>query len=207
MGYTTYTVIRSLEAVRSALSLRLAEGGILHAAIDVFAQHGFTATRVEDILAAAGVARRTFYKYFRSKEEVLAAIYELATSELIDVIQSAGSEAPGDPLDAIRDGLDAYLDYHVANARLLRVLVQQAIRLDSPLAVHRRRFREQLIRLLDAAVQASTGEILDPMFFAALISAVEGVSLDLLSSDPSETEVDRAKSALHSILERTLRPG
>jgi hypothetical protein len=100
--------------------------------------------------------------------------------------------------------LDAYLDYHVEHGELLRVLVQEAVRVESPLAVHRRRFREELVRLLDAAVRASTGEAHDPLLYAALISAVEGVSLELLASRPDAREVARAKSVLHLILERTL---
>jgi AcrR family transcriptional regulator len=184
----------------------MSEGGILRAAIDVFGEHGYLATRVEDILQAAGVARRTFYKYFSSKDDLLSAIYALATNELLGQIQSAGTIEEKDPLDAIRRGLDAYLDYHVANARLLRVLVQQAIRSDSPLFVHRKKFRDDLVRLIDAAVRLSTKEEHDPLLYAALISAVEGVSLELLESKATEKDVERAKDALHLIFERTLRP-
>jgi AcrR family transcriptional regulator len=187
------------------MSSRLAENNILLAAADAFAELGFSATRVEDILEGAGVARRTFYKYFGSKEEVLTAIYALATDEITRAIQNAALSAESaDPIDALRLGLDAYLDYHADNARLVRVLVQQAIRYESPLAEHRRRFREDLIRLMASAVRASTGEVHDPMLYGALLSAVEGISLELLADEPGSSEVKRAKAALHLILERTL---
>jgi AcrR family transcriptional regulator len=179
-------------------------GGIVDAASSVFSRIGFAVARVEDILSEADVARRTFYKYFSGKEDVLLAIYQLATDELIAAIQLAGAKSEGDPLDAIRRGLDAYLDYHVAHAGLLRVLVQEAVRSESPLAVHRRRFREALARLLDAAVRSKSGEEHDPLFYAALISAVEGVSLDLLSEKPSVRQVRRAKESLHLLLSRAL---
>lgn len=182
--------------LRSALAL---------AAVDVFTRLGFASTRVEDILEAAGCARRTFYRYFNGKEAVLAAIYELATRELTMAIQSAATSAR-DPLDAICGGLDAYLDYHVAHAKLLRILVSQAIRSESPLARHRQRFREELIRLLDAAVRATTGEEHDPMYYAALLSAAEGISLELLASGAGHAEVERAKSVLHTLLQRAVRP-
>ena len=32
-----------------------------------------------------GIARRTFYKHYGSKEDVLAAVYELATTELLNI--------------------------------------------------------------------------------------------------------------------------
>src|SRR6266404_5782751 len=53
-GYSMYTVPKSspesapraLDLARSVLTARLSENGILRAAVDVFAQHGFSATRV-----------------------------------------------------------------------------------------------------------------------------------------------------------------
>jgi AcrR family transcriptional regulator len=213
MKRKVYTVYPSAQAILArAATHRIHDvssdvtSHILSAAIDVFVELGFSAARVEDILESAGVARRTFYRHFGSKEAVLAAIYERAIGELLSAVQSAGTAAPGDPFDAIYRGLDAYLDYHVAHAKLVRILVQQAIRSDSPLAPARRRFRQELTRLLDAAVRASTGEEHDPLFYAALISAVEGVSLELLAGKVGKKEVERAKTVLHLLLERTLLP-
>jgi AcrR family transcriptional regulator len=182
---------------------RLATAGILRAAIETFSRQGFAATRVEDILEAANVARRTFYKHFGNKEEVLAAVYKLATDELTQSMRRAAG-GDGDPLDAVRRAVDAYLDYHVANSRLVAVLVQQAVRTDSPLFVHRQQFREDLVQLLDMAVRAATGERHDPLLYMALISAVEGTSLDLLSGECGPDEVARAKKVLHLILDRTI---
>jgi AcrR family transcriptional regulator len=193
----------SLRKAQPSLVARLAGSGILNAAIEVFSRQGFAATTVEDILKAASVARRTFYKQFGNKEEVLAAIYELATGELLGAIRGDGATG-GDPLDAVGRALDTYLDYHIANARLVRVLVQQAIRSDSALHALRQRFRQNLIELLDAAVRTSTGEHNDPMLYAALVSALEGISLDLLSSEAGPREVARAKKVMHLLLERTL---
>jgi AcrR family transcriptional regulator len=203
MSRATRTSQTSAPKGQSSLLTRLAASGILRGAIEVFSRHGFAATRVEDILQAADVARRTFYKHFSNKEQVLAAIYEMATSELLGAIRSAGVAGEG-PLDAIGRALDAYLDYHVANARLVRVLVEEAIRSDSVLHPYRKRFRQDLIELLDVAVRATSGEQNDPMFYAALVSGLEGLSLDLLASDAGPHEVARAKQVMHLLLERTL---
>lgn len=191
---------------QGGLAARIAQGGIVAAAAGVFARRGFASARVEDILEAAGIARRTFYKYFGSKEEVLAALYDVATRELLDAVAEAGASEGRDALDAVRRGLDVYLDYHVENAALLKVLVEQAIRSDSPLAEGRRRFRKELVRILDAAVRARTGEKNDPMLYAALVSALEGVSLDLLAGGGAKGEVARAKRVMHLVIDRVLLP-
>src|SRR5215475_13080759 len=100
------------------LAARVAQSGVVAASVGVFARRGFVATRVEDILAAAGIARRTFYKYFQSKEDVLAAIYDFATGELLREIQSAAETSDDDPFASVLRGLDTYLDYHAENAPL-----------------------------------------------------------------------------------------
>jgi mycofactocin system transcriptional regulator len=41
-----------------------------HAAFDLFGRQGFDATTVDDIAAAAGIGRRTFFRYFPSKNDV-----------------------------------------------------------------------------------------------------------------------------------------
>lgn len=49
---------------------------ILRAATRVFAQHGFFNAQVADVAREAGVAAGTVYLYFRSKDDLLASIFE-----------------------------------------------------------------------------------------------------------------------------------
>lgn len=50
---------------------QVASATIAQTALDLFVRDGFQATSVETIATAAGCSPRTFYRYFRSKEETL----------------------------------------------------------------------------------------------------------------------------------------
>ena len=61
---------------------------ILKAAIKVFANKGFYATRVSEIAKAAGVADGTIYLYFKNKDDVLITIFEDGLKQLLEILQS-----------------------------------------------------------------------------------------------------------------------
>lgn len=49
-------------------------GELLDAALDLFVEKGFTATRAEEVAARAGVSKGTLFLYFQSKEELFKAV-------------------------------------------------------------------------------------------------------------------------------------
>lgn len=49
-------------------------GELLDAALDLFVEKGFTATRAEEVAARAGVSKGTLFLYFPSKEELFKAV-------------------------------------------------------------------------------------------------------------------------------------
>ena len=186
-----------------SLSIRirdqLGRSDVLRAAVEVFGAQGVRATRVQDLLESAGVARRTFYKHFRSKEDVLTKLYSFATRELLDAIERARAES-SDPLAGLRAALDAYLEFHVTNHAIARVLIEEAIRSDGPLHPLRAKFRRQLIAELTNAARELTGRSLDPYVFVALVSGLEGISLELLASERTSEDVQRARATILGLM-------
>jgi AcrR family transcriptional regulator len=183
------------------LSTRLAPGGVLAAALEVFEKKGFAQARVEDILEVAGIARRTFYRHFKSKEEVLAALYQLAIGEILSSLHNVENE--DDPLLGIRRGIDVYLDYHAKNAGTLRLLMGQSMRPDSPIFPMRKAFRAALVQIMDHAARKH-GKQLAPFVFVALISALEGLSFELLETGVTPAELEIARQTVKALLAKVL---
>lgn len=62
-------------------------------ALDLFDRQGFDATTVEDISAAAGVSKRTFFRYFTTKADVLWAEFDLEIATLQDLLADTPTDA------------------------------------------------------------------------------------------------------------------
>jgi AcrR family transcriptional regulator len=73
-------------AARRAQRRRTTADRIYRAALSLFRERGFEATRVEDIAQAAGVSKGTFFNYFRSKDAVLGHLGERQMQRLAAAI-------------------------------------------------------------------------------------------------------------------------
>ncbi|MFD5628596.1 TetR family transcriptional regulator [Streptomyces sp. NPDC127072] len=62
---------------------------IARAAAGLFMREGLRATRAEDIARAAGIAPRTFYRYFASKEESLAPLFAAGVHKWAETVRDA----------------------------------------------------------------------------------------------------------------------
>lgn len=69
---------------------------LLEHALTVLSRRGYAATRVEDICAAAGVSRATFYRYFENKDEVFDALIDLMMAEALDTASHLGAVTADD---------------------------------------------------------------------------------------------------------------
>lgn len=75
--------VRSLQERKQALI----RDTIWQAAIDLFAEKGFDETTVDDIAQAAGTSRRSFFRYFESKSDLMAQPIVSYETSLVDAIQ------------------------------------------------------------------------------------------------------------------------
>jgi len=73
------------------------------AALALFVEKGFAATRLDDVAARAGVSKGTLYLYFDSKEALFRAVIEDSVLPLIDAIEAKVAALKDDPVRLLRE--------------------------------------------------------------------------------------------------------
>jgi len=91
---------------------------ILDESASLFIAKGFENVSVEDIIAAAEIARSSFYRFFSNREEVLASIIRPVFEQGIVALDAIGPRSPDDVMNAI---FDMYLNLWKSSPDSLRV--------------------------------------------------------------------------------------
>ena len=74
-----------------------------------FAERGYAATSVEEIIQRAGVARGALYHHFAGKNALFRAVYDAVQAEIAARVVAAALAVP-EPWAGVRAGLSAFLD-------------------------------------------------------------------------------------------------
>jgi AcrR family transcriptional regulator len=72
---------------------------LLDTALQLFLEHGYERTTVEQITEAVGVAKGTFYHYFGTKQDLLEELVRRWSDELFEQIEAALAETNGSALE------------------------------------------------------------------------------------------------------------
>jgi mycofactocin system transcriptional regulator len=105
----------------------------------LFERQGFDSTTVDDIAAAAGIGRRTFFRYFTSKNDLVWGDFEDQLDRLRSMLASAPAEMP--ILVALRNSVVEFNRYDSDvvpwhRRRMELILRVPALRADSTLRYH-----------------------------------------------------------------------
>jgi AcrR family transcriptional regulator len=111
------------------------QAAILKAARKLFGADGFAATTMDDIAAAARVAKGAVYHHFKTKEEVFEAVFEQVSHDLVAEIDAV-ARAEKDALVAMAAGTQHYL------AACAKGAAGQIILRDGPAVLGWERWRE-----------------------------------------------------------------
>jgi AcrR family transcriptional regulator len=180
---------RKQEVVRVALAAA-AEG--------LFLVRGFEETTVEQIARAAGVSRRTFFRYFESKEDVLAEHAERLGERLYAAL---AARPPGEPpLLAIRNALVPALEAGLQDGAVVRSIIRllrESNSLRRVVLARRNRLEERVAALMTRRLRADAADR-TPMLLAFLTRAL----LDTAFNAWYDNETDDVAGLVDDMIDR-----
>lgn len=99
---------------------------LLEVATEVFADKGFSGTRIDDIVERTRTTKRMIYYYYGSKENIYLAVLERAYQSIRGAEQELNVEGL-DPVDALRKLAELTYDHHLDNSDLIRLFAIENI--------------------------------------------------------------------------------
>jgi AcrR family transcriptional regulator len=142
-----------------------ARGRLAEAALELFAESGYDRTTVEDIATRAGLTKRTFFRYFADKREVLFAGGDEFQTLFLTGLASARDSAT--PLEAVARSLESVGPFfrdrgefarrrHAVIAANPELLERELVKLASVAAALAAALRERGVEEPAASVTAET---------------------------------------------------
>lgn len=156
---------------------------ILRAATKVFATRGFFTAQVADVARAADVAAGTVYLYFRSKDDLLIAIFERTMTEAIAEGRAA-LDGVASPLERLRRIARLHLE-RLGRDRHLAVVFQVELRQTTKFMERfsTTKLRDYLGLIRDAIVEGQTAGLIRPDVNPTLAAKVLFGALDEMATN------------------------
>ncbi|HEY6530991.1 MAG TPA: TetR/AcrR family transcriptional regulator [Acidimicrobiales bacterium] len=144
---------------------------ILRAALQMFGERGYRATRVEHITAAVGCSRPSFYQYFSSKKDLFRQLGTQVAREQFRITEAMGDVTPdADGWRALRAWLEASADLYEAYWPVYEAFSAAASD-DDLMSTGAQRVAERQIRVFSRKVDESALRAIAPDELSALLSS------------------------------------
>ena len=172
---------------------------LLNGVVEAVAEHGYNATTISRIAAAAKISRRTFYEHFEGKEDCFLAAYEMIEAHVLDSMLAA--PGAGEPWpERVRARLAALLDVLARDAAVSRCFLVEPLAAGGDVAT---RYREAM-QLLAATLRPEPppSELDMEVRDQALIGGIATLIVRRLNAGGAE----RLRELLPDLVELALAP-
>jgi len=145
---------RGRHAAAREVVLASQRGRLLEAMAQCVAEHGYAATTVAQVIARAGVSRKTFYEHFADKRACFLAAWEVGTEILLEQVLAAGAAADGWRA-RLRAGADAFVEVLAAEPDFARSFTIEVLSVGEEALARRAQINERFAHALaDTHAQA-----------------------------------------------------
>jgi AcrR family transcriptional regulator len=109
---------------------RAVRGELTELAKDLFVEKGYDETTIDDLATAAGMSKRTFFRYFASKEELVMGKYEVLGEQLAEDLAARPADEP--IWASLRQMFGRVVEYFESEARGATAVAMENIVRDHP---------------------------------------------------------------------------
>lgn len=149
------------------------KAAIQREALRLFAEQGYEATTVDEIVDAVEVSRATFFRYFPTKAELV--LHDVGDLMVVQAFEGIPTE--GDPIDLLREAIAGLFDtapeagwtQNERRERLLRTVPELRARVPGHMA--------QAIPMLGVSLARRYGRSPDDVGVLAMSGAIVGVAI------------------------------
>jgi AcrR family transcriptional regulator len=173
---------------------------IMAALADAVKARGYPDVTVEDVIARAGVSRRTFYDQFGNKQEAFLAAYDEVTSQLMDNIMVALRSGTTFE-ESVERSLEAFLYYLAVEPAFAHMCIVDALAA-GPAAIERRNGIIRTFHDLFERAAETLGERPPPLTSETVVNAIHGVVYSRIAED----RCDELPGLLPDLLYSSLLP-
>jgi len=153
---------------------------ILETATSLFATHGFEKTSVAAICENAQVSKGLVYHHFKSKDEILIAIYEQSTEEMVNLSITNSKKRPSEKLmdiiEEVFSQLESNKQFYQFNLNIMfqpstKTMLENQIKERATLLFNS-------VKSIFKKIDATNSDLLSYVF----IAEIDGIALSYLSS-------------------------
>jgi AcrR family transcriptional regulator len=185
---------------------RLAQTELTSVAQDLFVAQGYDGTTVDQIAAAAGMSKRTFFRYFPSKDDLVIGKYDLFADRMAEALDERPSDEP--VWESLRRLFDMTLDYvdddhQRARNEAMDEIVRSTPQLHARYLEKMQRVQQLLISRVAARLGGHDNDTADPRpaaIVGAAFACAQAARQAWFASDRTEPfgrYLDNAMSTLH----------
>lgn len=175
---------------------------LLDNATNLFTDHGYAGTSLDEVVAAARVTKGAFYHHFPSKLALFEAVFDRVQSSTTAQVEKA-IEASKDPWERAQIGLEKFLEV-CREPRFRRICIQEG-----PVALGHERWHEAekastlgiVQRTVDALLEdLGGGEDLNEAFGIVFYGSIKSASEYVADAEDPNAASEEVQAAIGAIL-------
>jgi AcrR family transcriptional regulator len=187
---------------------------LLDVAQQLFFQKGYDVTSVNDIIETVGVAKGTFYHYFKSKDDLLDKLVDRWTKAALDRVNELTKREDINALDKLNKFFITIRDYKVENLELMKVFMKVLYRDENLIMRHKmlqnslKWLTPEFIKIIKQGIKEGCFSPVDEeetaeLIFSMALALSESMVKLLLEADRKPENLDKIEKRLR-VYERSI---